>query len=547
MTPRPAPLLAAASLLAAATLIVAVPASASAADPGGHGVRSVPGAIAGQYVVVFADQHLSSAASQKRGADLAGRYGAQVRHAYGTAVKGFAGAMTAAQAAHLAQDPDVAYVEQDAPVSAATTQVNPPSWGLDRVDQRALPLDASYSAGNAGTGVTAYVIDSGIRTTHVQFGGRATIGADFIGNDGMNGSDCFGHGTHVAGTIGGRDYGVAKNIKLVAVRVLNCSGGGSVSGLVAGVDWVTAHALLPAVANVSIQAPPDDALDAAIRGSIAAGVTYTVAANNDFGDACNYSPSRVGEAITVSATTSSDVRASYANGGPCVDLFAPGDAITSATYTSDTDVAVMSGTSMAAPHAAGTAALYLSAHPGAAPAEVANALSANATPDRVGDPAGAPNLLLYSGFIGGSSAVAPHRLDLGSPATGSAACKAAQAAPQAVNGSVSGGVNDKWCSKASSKWLQVDLGASHQLTGAILDNAGAGGESPTYDTRAFRIGVSTDGTTWTTVATVTANTADVASQPLSAVTARYVRLYVDVATQVRDTSARIYEFEVYGY
>jgi len=301
------------------------------------------------------------------------------------------------------------------------------------------------------------------------------------------------------------------------------------------------------VANVSIQAPPDDALDMAVRGSIAAGVTYVVSANNAYGDACNYSPSRVADAITVAATTSSDARTTYSNAGPCVDIFAPGDSITSATSTSDTATAVMSGTSMAAPHVAGAAALYLAANPDASPAEVAGSLAANATPGVVIDPAGAPDLLIYTGFIGGLSPLARHRLNLSSPTTSSSACKSTQTGAKAVNGSVSGGTNDKWCSKASIKWLQTDLGAPRTLTGALLYNAGAGGESASYDTRDFHLAISSDGATWTTLATVRGNTADISRMPLPRQVARYVRLYVDVATQVRDTSARIYEFEVDGY
>jgi len=527
-----------------ASAIIGIP---SAASPATLKVRTTADPIPGTYIVVLGDQHLVPSAVHARAADLSHRYSAHLGRAWTAALEGFSATMTPAAAERLARDPEVAFVEQDAVVSAASTQADPPSWGLDRVDQRAGTLDSRYSYANAGSGVTAYVIDSGIRISHVQFGGRATVGADFIGDDGMNGLDCFGHGTHVAGTIGGNDYGIAKDVKLVAVRVLNCSGGGSMSALIAGVDWVTTHALLPAVANVSIQAPPDDALDMAVRGSIAAGVTYVVSANNAYGDACNYSPSRVADAITVAATTSSDARTTYSNAGPCVDIFAPGDSITSATSTSDTATAVMSGTSMAAPHVAGAAALYLAANPDASPAEVAGALAANATPGVVIDPAGAPDLLIYTGFIGGLSPLARHRLNLSSPTTSSSACKSTQTGAKAVNGSVSGGTNDKWCSKASIKWLQTDLGAPRTLTGALLYNAGAGGESASYDTRDFHLAISSDGATWTTVATVSGNTADISRMPLPRQVARYVRLYVDVATQVRDTSARIYEFEVDGY
>ncbi|MCT4356178.1 S8 family peptidase [Streptomyces sp. Je 1-79] len=277
------------------------------------------------------------------------------------------------------------------------------TWGLDRIDQRDLPLSTTYTYNRTASNVTAYIIDTGIRTSHSEFGGRATVGTDTVGG-GQNGQDCQGHGTHVAGTVGGAKYGVAKGAKLVAVRVLDCNGSGTTAGVIAGVDWVTANAVKPAVANMSLGGGANTSLDDAVKRSIASGVTYAVAAGNgNFlglpARACNYSPARVPEAITVGATDSADKRASFSNYGTCVDLFAPGVSITSAWKDGDTATNTISGTSMAAPHTAGVAALYLSANPTASPAQVSTALVNNATSGKVQNPlSGSPNRLLHSVF-----------------------------------------------------------------------------------------------------------------------------------------------------
>jgi subtilisin family serine protease len=284
------------------------------------------------------------------------------------------------------------------------------TWGLDRVDQHPLPLDGSYTYNNDGSGVTAYIIDTGIRYDHVEFGGRAVKGVDEV-TPGGDASDCNGHGTHVSGTVGGTTYGIAKNVKLVAVRVLNCNGSGTTSGVIAGIDWVTSDHQAKggsAVANMSLGGAKSSSLNQAVANSVAAGVVYSVAAGNSTADACNSSPSSEPSAITVAASNSSDVFASFSNFGTCVDIIAPGVSITSAWNTSSTATNTISGTSMASPHSTGASALYLAANPGSTPAQVANALTANATSGVIsGVPAGTPNKLLYTLFIGGGGAPPP--------------------------------------------------------------------------------------------------------------------------------------------
>jgi subtilisin family serine protease len=354
-------------------------------------------AIAGSYIVVLKPG--TAAASQVTSASqaLVKRYGGKVRTNYLSAVRGFQATMTAAAARRLAANPAVDYVEQDATVRTADTQ-SAPTWGLDRIDQPALPLSKTYTYRSAAN-VTAYVLDTGIRTSHTEFGGRASHGWDFIDKD-ATAQDCNGHGTHVAGTVGGRTYGVAKDVKLVGVRVLDCTGSGSYSAIIAGVDWVTTHAVKPAVANMSIGGTLSSALNAAVSKSIASGVTYAVAAGNENKNACGYSPAATANAITVGATESTDARASFSNFGSCLDIFAPGAKITSAGYSSDTGTQTMSGTSMAAPHVAGAAALVLGADPAATPAQVLTALTSKASVDKVTSPGtGSGNKLLNTAWL----------------------------------------------------------------------------------------------------------------------------------------------------
>ncbi|SFQ97147.1 Serine protease, subtilisin family [Lentzea waywayandensis] len=339
-------------------------------------------------------------ASRAAAPGLASKYGGQVGQVWQHALNGFSVKMTAKQAAKLAADPKVAFVQQDAEVHALDVQQNPPSWGQDRVDQRDLPLSNSYQYDTTASNVTAYVIDTGVRTTHTTFGGRATWGTNTSG-DGNN-TDCNGHGTHVAGTIAGSQYGLAKAAKVVAVKVLNCSGSGTTAGVVGGIDWVTANAVKPAVANMSLGGGADATLDAAVRRSIAAGVTYAIASGNSNTDACSTSPARVTEAITVNSSTNTDARSSFSNYGSCTDIYAPGSNIVSAWNTNDTATNNISGTSMATPHVAGAAALWLATHPTDSPAAVWNGLNAASTPNKITNVgANTPNKLLYTLFGGG--------------------------------------------------------------------------------------------------------------------------------------------------
>ncbi|MFD5143976.1 S8 family serine peptidase [Streptomyces sp. NPDC058401] len=349
--------------------------------------------VSGRYLVVLdGAPSLRAAATAETAGEaktLTDRHGGAVRQLYTAALKGFSVKATPEQARRLAAAPGVRYVQADTVFHVSGTQPNPPSWGIDRVDGA---KDSSYAYPNDGSGVTAYIADTGLYRQHADFGSRASSGYDFIDND-ADSADCHGHGTHVSGTVGGTSYGVAKNVKLVGVRVLDCQGSGSTEQIAAGMDWIARNAKKPAVVNMSLGGSADRALDDAVAGVISAGIPVAVAAGNDSKDACNTSPARLPAAITLGSTDSNDARSSFSNYGSCLDLFAPGGSIVSTKMGGGTQT--MSGTSMATPHTAGAAALYLSAHPDATPQQVRDALVDNAQSGVVtGAGSGSPNKFL---------------------------------------------------------------------------------------------------------------------------------------------------------
>jgi subtilisin family serine protease len=362
--------------------------------------RKNEGAIPNSYIVVFKES-VPRARVDAFSTQLARAHGGTVGYTYRNALRGFSVEMSETQALALSRNSQVAFVEEDMLVEGASVQPGAP-WGLDRIDQLTLPLDTNYTYLNSGTGANVYVIDGGIRYTHQEFGGRAALAYDYVA--GGTGLDCNGHGTHVAGIIGGATYGVAKNAKLWSVRVLDCANQGTLARIIAGVDWVAGNHVKPAVANLSfitiVSNSTNGTVDIAVKNLIAAGVTTVVAAGNNTGDASLRTPARVPEAITVAATDQNDNQAPFSNYGAVVDLYAPGVDIVSASSFDNVATGIRSGTSFAAPFVAGTAALYLESYPVASPAGVAAAITKNATSGVVVNPGvGSPNRLLYSLFI----------------------------------------------------------------------------------------------------------------------------------------------------
>ncbi|MGE0547002.1 MAG: S8 family peptidase [Kofleriaceae bacterium] len=408
-------------------------AATAAAAPASKLIRRAEDAIADRYIVVLDAAPAVSGARARPVADvhavmdrLATTHNAKIGHRYTAALHGFAATMTAAEAEALAADPAVAYVEQDGLAYNTVTQQDAP-WNLDRIDQQALPLDETFKLTADGGGVNAYVIDSGIRGTHSDIASRTLPGASIIydANNQPDVNDCNGHGTLVASILGGSTWGVAKRVNLIPVRRSACEDSFPISDWIMAIDWVTDHAALPAVANISSTTNfPDEALDAAVRGLINAGVVVVVAAGNGNDDACNHSPGRVAEAITVAATSEQDARSEYSAYGSCVDLFAPGDNVTGAGIQSDSSTVTLQGTSLSAPMVAGAAAVYLSEHPFAKPAEVAIALTLGAASNKVTDPKGSANKLLNVMFFDPPKPGGDDPLVEGDPPATAAGCAA---------------------------------------------------------------------------------------------------------------------------
>lgn len=475
--------------------------------------------IKDRYIVVLNDAVVGNRGegsfAEAYAVNLTAAYGGKVDRIFKHALNGFTAEMSEKEAEALSKDPSVAYIEEDQEMSINAVQ-SPATWGLDRIDQRNLPLSNSYTYNLTGAGVNTYTIDTGVRFSHNEFTGRTGSSFDAIG-DGQNGNDCNGHGTHVAGTIAGTTYGVAKGSTVHRVRVLNCQGSGSNSGVIAGVDWVTANHVKPAVANMSLGGGASSALDTAVNNSINSGVTYAVAAGNSNVDACNSSPARAPAAITVGSTSNTDARSSFSNFGTCLDIFAPGSSITSAWYTSNTATNTISGTSMASPHVAGVAALYLNQNGHQAPATVRNAIVGNATSGVVGSAgSGSPNLLLYSLFGGGGPTPTP-------TATPTATPTPTPGAQLIVNGGFEG---------SASPWVGSGTGYFYTANG----NYPRGGTGYIY----FGVNNSVSGQSYQTVTIPTTATGtlnfylNVTSSETTTTTA-YDRLFVEV----RNTSGTL--------
>ena len=420
------------------------------------------GGIPNAYIVVFNDAVSDVDAETQR---MGQQHGFTADYRYHYAIKGFAARMSPVAVEALSNNPNVRYIEQDQIAHGNATQPNP-TWGIDRIDQRTLPLSNSYTYNQTGAGVKVYILDTGINFTHVEFGGRAVTGFDAI-TPGGTAADDNGHGSHVSGTVGGTTYGVAKTVSLIAVKVLNSGGSGSYAQVISGVDWVTGdHTTGPAVANMSLGGPVSTALDDAVRNSIADGVTYCVSAGNSALDVSTQSPADVAEAITVAASNINDQWASFSNFGAGVDIIAPGVSITSAWWTSNTATNTISGTSMASPHVTGAAALYLETNPGASPATVASALTSNATPNVItGVPLGTANRLLYSLLGAPPPPGPPDPPVLSSPANGAR--------------NVSRSPTLSWNASTGATSYRVQVSIDPGFSALVYDQAGITGTSTT--------------------------------------------------------------------
>lgn len=391
------------AVLCAALTVNAAPDARQAPEPEASHKFPASRPLADRYIVIF-KAHVQQP-EQEAQALMRGSKG-QVHHTFSHALKGFSATIPEAALRGMRNNPNIESIEPDLSVQLnQTSPQNQAPWGLDRIDQIDRPLDTQYRFNYTGAGVTAFVIDSGLRADHLEFAGRVLPGFSVVA-DANGTNDCNGHGTHVAGTLGGSTFGAAKSVKLLPVRVLDCAGAGTLSGVIAGVDWAAGTTLRPAVANLSLGSSKSLAFNAAVAGATVKGITMVVAAGNSAANACNYSPSSEPTAITVGATTSTDVRATYSNFGSCVDVFAPGSGITSAGISSSTATSILSGTSMASPHVAGVAALALQANSLATPAAIVSFITSNASANRltlVGT--GSPNLLVFSLASGAPGAV----------------------------------------------------------------------------------------------------------------------------------------------